>query len=186
MFETTGLLQPIHEYGMCLACARAHNNGTCICKNCSEGPFTCYGNTLYECVNYTDGNRKVYKKVPTANVCSSCNTLWKKLVIYKRQPRNTIPHPLVTFRYGNTVENCVNSDPQPYTPVTPIKASLLLDITATRIHPWYLEPIKECFMCRSVYHMKIDTVSDNFDLCGPCIKVFRGGSKDKWMDRRLG
>ncbi len=48
--------------------------------------YICNGAILFECVCYiADGNRKVYKKAPKGNVCSSCLILWNKLLKFKRK-----------------------------------------------------------------------------------------------------
>ena len=92
--------------------------------------FSCYGTIPFECVSYLlDGERKTYKKAGKGKVCSACNTLWEKLIKYKRRPKNeyfidekgsriirtrksTFDQPKVTFREGKTINDLNTTKPQ--------------------------------------------------------------------------
>jgi hypothetical protein len=68
--------------------------------------------------------------------------------------------------------------PRPCIPSNPTPATISIQFTPAIIHPWYLAPIKQCLVCRTVYHERIIGVSDNFDLCKPCVANWEYYQKD--------
>ena len=188
-FNSTTVLQPIHSYGMCLECCKSFNDGCCVCEECcgSTNSYICHGTTLYECVYYSaHGSRKVHQKAQKANVCSACFTLWNKLLKFKRKVvketltdeygnvtartrTSTVDPPHVTYREGKTIDSMNTTTPQSYNSSIPVPGILTIQVTRNFIHPWYLAPIRQCLICRTIYHETIKGVSDNFDLCNSCV-----------------
>jgi hypothetical protein len=96
----------------------------------------------------------VPKKAPNRNVCSSCLTLWNKLVTFKRrvvketviEDGNAIARTRaslgdllpVTFREGKTIVNLDTAKPQAFKPSKPLPATIKIQFTTAIIHPWYL------------------------------------------------
>jgi hypothetical protein len=192
---------------MCLGCSKSFNDGFCVCEQCcvNQNGYTCYGTILFECVCYNaDGKRKVYKKAPKGNVCSSCLTLWNKFVTFKRRVVNETviedgnaivrtrgsfrDPPPVTFREGKTIDYLDTTKPQAYKPSKPIPATIKIQFSPTIIHPWYMVPIRECLVCRTIYQSNLMSVSDNFDLCNACVENWKNYQKDStktnWTNMR--
>ncbi|KAJ2996380.1 hypothetical protein HDV02_006591 [Globomyces sp. JEL0801] len=194
-FKQTGELQPIHSFKMCIECAKHYNGGYCICPDCTgtgvriDAGLICYGTNLYECVNYTNNHvRKIYKKQLTGFVCSACNTLWKQLLQFKNRPKSetitkngisvkkarlyTDDPPPVTFRIDMNIQNLNSKAPQRHIPSIPIPAVLNIQFTPTSIHPWYLIPIRQCLICRTVHAPLFYHIVNKFDLCSACYTLW--------------
>ena len=106
----------------------------------SQNGYTCYGTIGFECVYYcAHGNHNVYKKAPKGNVCSSCLTLWNKLMKFKGKvvketviedgnvivrTRPSGDPPPVTFREGKTIDYLQKKKPPAYKPSNTIPATI--------------------------------------------------------------
>jgi hypothetical protein len=86
--------------------------------------------------------------------------------------------PPVTFREGKTIDHLDTTKPQAYKPSKPIPATIKIQFTPTIIHPWYMVPIRQCLICRTIYHQTLIAESDNFDLCEACVRNWENYCKD--------
>ena len=78
--------------------------------------------------------------------------------------------PNVTFREGMAMDHLNMTKPQAYNFSEPVPATINIQFTQTILHRWYLVPIRQCLICRTIYHQNLVRVSDNFDLCVACVR----------------
>jgi hypothetical protein len=64
----------------------------------------------------------------------------------------------------------ITTKPESFKPPVPTPGTLIIQFTPTRIHPWYLVRIRQCLVCRAIQQNYFISISDNFDLCGACLK----------------
>ncbi|KAJ2985137.1 hypothetical protein HDV02_000699, partial [Globomyces sp. JEL0801] len=69
-----------------------------------------------------------------------------------------------------TIQDLKGSVPNRHTPSIPIPASLDIQFTPNEIHPWYLEPIRQCILCKTVHMRMFCYVAKKFNLCQTCYK----------------
>jgi hypothetical protein len=96
--------------------------------------------------------------------------------------------PPVTFREGKTIDHLDTTKPQAYKPSKPVPATINIQFTPTIIHPWYMVPIRQCLVCRTIYQSNLISISDNFDLCNACVEKWKYYQKDStktnWTNMR--
>ena len=96
--------------------------------------------------------------------------------------------PNVTFREGMAMDHLTTTKPQPFIPSNPTPATISIQITPKIIHPWYMVPIRQCLVCRTIHQQNLISVSDNFDLCETCVRQWQNYQKDStktnWTNMR--
>jgi hypothetical protein len=92
--------------------------------------------------------------------------------------------PPVTFREIKTMDHLDTTKPQAYKPLNPIPATIKIQFTPTIIHPWYMVPIRQCLVCRTIHQQNLISVSENFNLVKLVLEI--GKIIVKIQQRRIG
>jgi hypothetical protein len=87
------------------------------------------------------------------------------------------------------MDHLTTTKPQPFIPSNPTPATISIQFNPTIIHPWYMVPIRQCLVCRTIHQQNLISVSDNFDLCEACVRNWQNYQKDStksnWTNMRV-